>query len=151
MYGWAISEPLPVNGKDSDKGYILEVDVKYPKNLHDLHSDLPFLPERMKIDKCSKLICNLYDKKYYVVHIRSLKQALNHGLILKKVHRVIQFNQDAWLKPYIDMNTELRKQAKNDFQKDYHKLMNNSVFEKTMDVRKHRDIKLVTTDKRSNN
>ena len=77
-----------------------------------MHSDLPFLPERMKINKCRKLVCNLYDKNNYVVHIRSLKQALNHGLILKKVHRVIQFNQEAWLKEYIDMNTELRKQEK---------------------------------------
>ena len=98
--------------KDSDKGYILEVVVKYPKKLYDLHSDLPFLPKRMKIDKCRKLVCNLYDKKSYVVHIRSLKQALNHGLRLKKVHRVIQFNQETWLKSYIDMYTELRKQAK---------------------------------------
>ena len=66
--------------EDSDKGYILQVDVKYPKNLHSLHEDLPFLLERIKIDKCKKLVCNLYDKKNYVVHIRSLKQALNHGL-----------------------------------------------------------------------
>ena len=80
--------------------------------MHDLHSNLPFLPERMKIDKCNKIVCNLYDKKDYVVHITSLKQALNHGLILKKVHRVIQFDQEAWLEPYIDMNTELRKQEK---------------------------------------
>ena len=71
--------------KDNDKGCILEVDVKYPKNLHDLHSDLSFIPERMKIDKCKKLVCNLYDKKSYVVHIRSLKQALNHRLILKLI------------------------------------------------------------------
>ena len=135
--------------EDSDKGYILEVDVEYPKNLHDLHSDLPFLPERMKINKYNKLVCNLYDKNNYVVHIRSLKQALNHGLILKKVHKVIQFNQEAWLKEYIDMNTELRKQAKNDFEKDFFKLMNNSGFGKTMEnVRKHRDIKLATADKR---
>ena len=98
--------------KDSDKGYILELDVKHPKNLHDLHSDLPFLPERMKINKCSKLAYNLYDKNNCAVHIRSLKQALCHGLILKKVHRVIPFNQKAWLKKYIDMNIELRKQAK---------------------------------------
>ena len=91
----------------------------------------------MKINKCSKLACNLYDKHNYVVHIRSLKQALDHGLILKKVHRVIQFNQEKWLKEYTDMNTELRKQAKNDFEKDFFKLMNNSVFGKTMeDVRK---------------
>ena len=98
--------------EDSDKGYILEVDVKYQKKLHDLHSDLPFLPKRMKIDKCKELVCNLCNKKKYVVHIRSLKQALNHGLKLKKVHRIIEFNQEEWLKPYIDMNTELRKIAK---------------------------------------
>ena len=127
--------------------YLLE----YPRELHDLHSDLPFLPERMKINKCNKLVCNLYDTKNNVVHIRSLKQALNHGLILRKVHTVIQFNQEAWLKPYIDMNTELRKQAKNHFEKDFFKSMNNSVFGKTMEnVRKHIDIKLVTTDKRRN-
>ena len=104
--------------EDSDEGYILQVDVEYPKNLHDLHSDLPFLPERMNINKCSKLVWNLYDKNNSVVHIRSLKQTLDHGLILKKVHRLIQFNQEAWLKEHINMNTKLRKQAKNDFEKD---------------------------------
>ena len=135
--------------EDSDKGYILEVDVKYPKKLHDLHSDLPFLPKRMKINKCKKLVCNLRNKKKYVVHIRSLKQALNHRLKLKKVHRIIEFNQEAWLETYIDMNAELRKIAKNDFKKDSFKLMNNAVFGKTIEnVRKHRDIKLVTTDKK---
>ena len=92
---------------------------------------------------------SLYDKNNNVVHIRSLKQALNHGLSL--VHRVIQFNQQAWLNEYIDMNTELRKQAKNNFEKGSFKLMNNSVFGKTMEnVRKHRDIKLLTADKRRN-
>ena len=105
----------------------------------------------MKVNKCNKLVCNLCSKNNYIIHIRSLKQVLNHRLILKKVHRVIQFNQEAWLKPYIDMNTELRKQAKNDSEKDFLKLMNNSVFGKTMEnIRKHRDIKLVTTDKRRN-
>ena len=133
---------------DSDKGSILEVDVKYPKKLHDLHSHLPFLPERMEIDKCKELVCNLRNKKKYVVPIRSLKQALNHGLKLKKVHRIIEFNQEAWLKLYIDMNTELGKLAKKYFKKDFFKLMNNSVFGKTMEkVRKRKDIKLVTTDK----
>ena len=133
----------------NDKGYTLEVDVKYPKRLHELHSDLPFLPERMKIDKCNKLVCNLFNKKKYVTHINSLKQALNHGLKLKKIHRIIEFSQEAWLEPYIDMNTELRKASKNDFEEDLFKLMNNSVFGKTMEnKRKHRDIKLVTTDKK---
>ena len=90
--------------------------------------------------------------KTYVVHIRSLKQALNHGLIFKKVHRVIKFNKEAWLKPYIELNIKFRTKAKNDFKKDFFKLMNNSFFGKTIkNVRKHRDIKLVTTDKRGNN
>ena len=129
---------------DKDK-----VDVKYPRKLHDLDSDLPILHKRMKIDKCKKLVCNLRNKKKYVVHIRSLKQALNHGLKLKKVHRIIEFNQEEWLKPYIDMNAELRKIAKNYFEKDFFKLMNNEVFGKTMEnVRKHRNIKFATTDKK---
>ena len=167
LYGWVMSKKLPVNGfkwidnneinedfiknydENNDKVYIFEVDVKYPKKLHKLHSDLPFLPERMEINKCKKLVCNLYNKKKYVAHISTLKQALTHGLKLKKVHRVTEFNQEAWLKPYIDVNTELRKLAKNDFEKDLFKLMNNSVFGKTMEnIRKHRDIKLVTTDKK---
>ena len=106
----------------------------------------------MEVNKCKKLFCNLFNKKKCVVHINALKQALNHGLKLKRIHRVIEFNQEAWLKPYIDMNTELRKVAKNDFEKDLFKLMNNSVFGKTMEnIRKHRDIKLVTTDKKEVN
>ena len=137
--------------EDSDKRYMLKVDVEYPRKLHDLHSHLPFLPERMKINKCTKLVCNLYDKENYVVHIRALKQALMHGLKIKKIHKVIQFYQEAWLKTYIDMNTELRKKTKNNFEKDFFKLMNNAVFGKTMEnVRKHRDIKLATTDRRRN-
>ena len=93
----------------------------------------------------------MHNKEKYVVHIRSLKQALNHGLIFKKVNRVIQFNQEACLKPYIDMNIELRKKAKNDFEKDFFELMNNAEFGKTMaNVRKQRDIKLVTTDRKRN-
>ena len=161
LYGWAMSKKLPVNGfkwidneinedfiksydENNDKGYILEVDVRYPKRLHELHSDLPFLPERMKIDKCKKLVCNLSNNKKYVTHINSLKQALNHGLKLKKIHRIIEFNQEAWLKPYIDMNTELRKAAKSDFEKDLFKLMNNSVFGKTMEnIRKYETINTI--------
>ena len=108
-----INEDFLKNYNENDnKGYILEVDVKYPKRLHELHSDLPFLSERMKIDKCKKLVCNLSSKKKYITHINSLKQALNHGLKFKKIHRVTEFNQKEWLKPYIDINTELRKAAK---------------------------------------
>ena len=115
-YGCTMSQKLPVDGfkwiednlskfdekfikiydQNSDKGYILEVDVEYPKNLLKLHSDLPFLPERMEINKCSKLNCTMQNKENYVIHTRALKQALNNGLILKKVHRVIKFNQEAW-------------------------------------------------------
>ena len=168
LYGWSMCKKLPVGDfkwvddlsmftedfiknydEEDDTGYLFVVDVEYPKNLHKLHSDLPFLPERMKINKCDKLVCNLNDKENYPVHILALKQALNNGLKLEKVHSVISFRQEYWLKPYIDMNTELRKNAKNDFEKDFFKLMNNSVFGKTMEnVRNHRDINLVTTDKR---
>ena len=171
LYGAAMPEKLSINEfkwvndisrinkkfvksydkKNSGKGYILEVDVDYPSKLYKLHSDMEFLPEIMKIDKTQKLVCNLRDKKKYVVHNSILKQALNHGLKLKKVHRVIEFNQEAWLKKYIDMNTELRKKASNDFEKDFFKLMNSVVFGKTMEnVRKHRDIKLVKTDHKRN-
>ena len=105
----------------------------------------------MKIEKVEKLVANLLDKTEYVIHITRLKQALNHELVLKKVQRVIKFNQNAWLKPYIHVNTDLRKKAKRDFQKDIFKVMNNAVFGKTMgNVRKHRDTKLVTTERRRN-
>ena len=123
LYGWAMEQNLPVGGfewvrdvsridedfiknydKNSDIGYFLKADIEYPKELHDLHSDLLFLLEIMKINKYSKLVCNLDDKKNYVVYIRALKQALMHGLKLKKVHKVLQFDQKAWLKPYIEKN-----------------------------------------------
>ena len=170
LYGWAMSQKLPVNGfkwendlsrfnedfiknynENSDVGYFLEVDVEYPKKLFGSHKDLPFLPERKKLEKVEKLVCSIEDKEKYVIHIRALKQALNNGLKLKMVHRVIKFQQKALLKSYIDMNTKLRKEAKNEFEKAFFKLMNNSVFRKTMEnVRKHRDIKLVTADKKRN-
>ena len=112
LYGWAILQKLPVNNfewikdtsqfnedfiknynEESDEGYFFEVDVQYPEKLHELHNDLPFLHERMKIKKVKKLVANLHDKTEYVIHIRNLKQSLNRGLVLKKVHRVIKFNQ----------------------------------------------------------
>ena len=137
--------------EESDKGYFLEVDVQYPEKLHEIHNDLPFLLERKKVKKVEKLVTNLYDKNEYVILKRNLKQALNHGLILKKVHRVVKFNQKDWLKRYNDMNTKLRLKAKNSFEKDFFKLMNNPVFGKTMEnIRKYREIKLVTTERRRN-
>ena len=170
LYDKAMTEKLPVRGfkwvndtsiidedfvkvynKNDNKGYIIDVDIDYPSKLQNLHSDLPFLLERMFINNAKKLVCNLNDKKNYIVHINVLKQALDHGLKLGKVHRVIEFEQEAWLKEYIDVNTELRKKATNDFEKDFFKFMNNAVFGKTMEnVRKHRDIKLVKTDKKGN-
>ena len=98
--------------ENGDVEYFLEVDIEYPKKLFDLHKDLPFLPEQKKIDKVEKLVCAIEDKEKYFIHINALKQVLNHGLKLTKVHRVIRFNQEAWLKPYIDMNTELCKKCK---------------------------------------
>ena len=131
LYGWAMSQKLPINrfkwaedlsefnesfiksyDENSDRGYFLEVDVEYPKNLFNSHKNLPFLAKKVQ-----KIICGIEDKEKYVVRLRALKQILNHELILKRVHRVIQFNQRASLKPYIDMNTGLRKEAKNELKK----------------------------------
>ena len=135
---------------NGDVEYFLEVDIEYPKELWSLHKDLPFLPKREKKGgKIEKLICTIEDKEQYVIHLNALKQALSHGLIMKKVHRVIKFNEEEWLKPYIDMNTKLQKEAKTDFEKNFFKLMINSVFGKTIEnVRKHRDIKLVTAEEK---
>ena len=167
LYGWAMINNLPThrfrwkNGEDftpekidelvkkDKRGYLLEVDVKYPKELHENHNELPFLAERMKIGREEKLVPNLKDKKGYVVHIKALNQALKQNLRLKKVHRVIEFQQSKWMKAYIMLNTRLRKDAKNEFEKDFFKLMNNSVFGKTMEnIRNHKDMKLVTSDKK---
>ena len=163
LYGWAMMQYLPIGAfkwidpdefteesilkieDDNNKGYIFEVDLDYPSELHDLHNDLPLAPQHMEIDKIVKLIPNLYDKQKYTLHYRNLKFYLQQGLKLKKIHRIIQFDQKQWMKPYIDLNTELRQQAKTEFEKDFFKLMNNSVFGKTMEnIRKRVDIKLVS-------
>ena len=183
LYGWAMSQYLPT-GKfkwlsqnkikktnldkytdNSDKGLILEVDLEYPQDLHNLHNDFPLGPEKIKVDKnmlsdyCKqiadkfnissglvhKLIPTLNNKEKYVLHYRNLKLYLSLGLKLKKIHRVLQFNQSPWLKQYIDFNTQKRTLAKNSFEKDFFKLMNNSVFGKTMEnIRKRVDVRLVT-------
>ena len=167
LYGWAMSQPLPTGGfgwvklrKDwnpniiveelsakKDCGYLLEVDVRYPKELHDYHNDLLFMCAKMRINGVEKLVPNLYYKKKYVIHVKALAQAIDHGLVIECIHRVIEFKQLAWMKEYTDFNTRLRTAAKNDFEKDFYKLMNNSVFGKTMEnIRKHRNIKLVNDE-----
>ena len=121
--------------------------MKYPKDLHENHNELPFLVEKMKIGREEKLVPNLKHKKRYVVHIKALDQALKDGLRFKKAHRIIKFQQ-RWMKAYIMLNTRLRKQAKNEFEKNFFMLMNSSVFGKTMEnIRNHKDMKLVTSDK----
>ena len=160
LYSWAMSKPLPTHGfkwmKVSEletwENYpcILEVDLEYPKSLHDLHSDYPLAPERVEVNKVDKLIPNLRDKKKYVIHYENLKQYLSSGLKLTHIHRGIKFEKSQWLKKYIDLNTDLRTAAANEFEKDFFKLMNNSVFGKTMEnIRNRVDIKLVNDKKRA--
>ena len=157
LYGWAMCKPLPTKGfrwmkKDELKNWksmpcILEADLTYPENLHDLHNDYPLAPERLIVNKVEKLIPNLNDKTKYVIHHETLKLYLSLGLKLTKIHRGIKFEESAWLKPYIDLNTNLRAKATNDFEKDFFKLMNNSVFGKTMEnIRNRVDIRLVTRE-----
>ena len=167
LYGWAMSQPLPTGEfrwfefrKDwnpktiveelvakKNHGYLLEVDVRYPKNLHDYHNDLPFMCAKMKINGVEKLVPNLYYKCKYIIHIKALAHALEHGLVIEKIHRAIEFKQSVWMKEYIDFNTRLRTEAKNDIGKDFYKLMNNSVFGKTMEnIRKYGNIKLVNNE-----
>ena len=166
LYGGAMAEKLPTHGfKWLSSGEmkklfnnqvlqvwekipcILEVDLEYPENLHDLHNDYPFCPERVECKNgVEKLIPNLRNKTKYVIHYRNLIQCLKAGLKLKKIHRGIKFVESDWMKPYIEMNTNLRAKAKNNFEKDFFKLMNNSVFGKTMEnIRNRVDVKLVNT------
>ena len=123
---------------------ILEVDLEYPERLHDLHNDYRLAPERVTVNKVDKLIPNLRNKKKYVVHYENLKLYERLGLKITKIHRGIKFEESAWLKEYIDLNTKLRTEAKNNFEKDFFKLMNNCVFGKTIENIENRvDIKLV--------
>ena len=154
--------------EDSEKGLILEVDLEYPEGLRDLHNDYPLAPEKIKVTKnmskyskkiaekygistglVHKLIPTLGKKEKYVLHYRNLSLYIDLGLKVTEVHRVLEFNQSPWLKHYIDFNTEKRKNAKNAFEKDFFKLMNNSVFGKTMEnIRKRVDVRLVTDEKK---
>ena len=175
LYGWAMCESLPVGNfkmyddkrlsedtkakiierlqnwkSSSKKGYIIEVDLEYPKELHDLHNSYPLAPEKIKVGIVSKLIPTLYDKKNYICHIKNLQLYVDLGLKIKKIHRILEFDQKPWMKGYIEFNTELRKKATNAFEKDFFKLMNNSVFGKTMEnIRNRVDIKLVNNKKKA--
>ena len=162
LYGWAMCKPLPVRGfkwmSQEEIGdwrardCILEVDLEYPKELHDLHNDYPLAPERIMINsnKVEKLVPNLNDKKKYIIHHQNLKQCLELGLRLKKIYRGIKFEEEPWLKSYIELNTNLLTNVKNEFEKDFFKLMNNSVFGKTMEnIRKRVDVRLLNNRKKA--
>ena len=184
LYGWAMSQYLPTGGfewlieeevdlskynDESEKGLILEVDLEYPQELHDLHNDYPLAAEKIKVTEdmlspycreiagkfgvkvglVGKLVPTLSNKERYVLHYRNLRLYMSLGLKLIKIHRALEFNQSPWLKPYIDFNTKKRAEAKNSFEKDFFKLMNNSVFGKTMEnLRKRQDIRLVTDEEK---
>ena len=166
LYGWAMSQPLPTHGfkwvknitkekvldilerGSSSKGYIFDVDLEYPKHLWKLHNDYPLAPEPTKVDGVEKLISHFRPKKDYVIHYQNLKQYLNMGLKLVAVHRAISFKQSPWMRPYIQKNTKLRMAATNTFEKDFFKLMINSVFGKTTEnLRKRQSIKIVDNRK----
>ena len=174
LYGWAMSQNLPTHGFKwmknitmekvdeimekanssmnnlGKKGYIFEVDLEYPDHLWDKHNDYPLAPERLKVNGVEKLISHFKPRKNYVVHYRTLRQCLELGMRLTKVHRGISFYQSSWMEPYIRKNTELRKCASNNFEKDFFKLMNNSVFGKTIEnIRKRQNIKLIDDRKQA--
>ena len=174
LYGWAMSQQLPTHGfswmrnitkeKVMDilekanhsmlnrgrKGYIFEVDLEYPKDLWKTHNDYPLVPEKMIVNRVEKLICHFKPRKNYVVHYRNLRQYLEMGMRLTAVHRGISFYQSSWMEPYIRKNTELRKTAANSFEKDFFKLMNNSVFGKTIEnIRKRQNIFIIDDRKKA--
>ena len=174
LYGWAMSQSLPPHGfrwmKDltkekvmdildktnhsmsnrGRKGYIFEVDLEYPSKLWETHNDYPLAPEKMIVNGVEKLICHFKPRKNYVVHYRNLRQYLEMGMRITAVHRGISFYQSSWMEPYIRKNTELRKTAANSFEKDFFKLMNNSVFGKTMEnIRKRQNIFIIDDRKKA--
>ena len=174
LYGWAMSQNLPTHGfkwmkditlekvdeildktnysmsNNGKKGYIFEVDLEYPKNLWEKHNDYPLAPENIKVNGVEKLICHFKPRKNYVVHYRNLRLYLEMGMKITAVHRGISFYQSPWMEPYIRKNTELRKTAANSFEKDFFKLMNNSVFGKTIEnIRKGQNIHLVDNRKKA--
>jgi len=159
LYGWAMCQPLPFAdfqcvddisnfnvmnvALNSPTGCIFEVDLKYPQHLHNAHADLQFCATRDKSPgkRKNKLFATLYDKKCYIIHYRNLQQCTRHGLQVIKIHRILQFAQSPWLRDYIQLNTNFRTRANNDFEKNLCKLMNNAVFGKTMEnVRNHVDV-----------
>ena len=184
LYGWVMIMPLPIRDfkwkrvmpteeeilkkkENAKNGWVLEVDLEYPQELHEEHNSYPLAPEKKVVEKewmsdyqkrlmeeldlkppdCKKLLLTLQDKKNYVVHYRNLQFYLKQGMKLKSVHRVLEFEQECWMEPYIRMNTEFRKNAKSDFEKNFYKLMNNSVFGKIMENLRNRvDIKIVRSD-----
>ena len=174
LYGWAMSQQLPTHGfkwmrnltKESlmeilekanhsmsnrgRKGSVFEVDLEYPSTLWEEHNDYPLAPEKMIVNGVEKLICHFKPRKNYVVHYRNLRQYLEMGMKITAVHRGISFYQSSWMEPYIKKNTELRKTAANNFEKDFFKLMNNSVFGKTIEnIRKRQNIILVDNRKKA--
>jgi len=159
-----MSQPLPLSGfkwmgksqiekweqfsNQEGCGCILEVDLECPKDLHDLQNDYPLGPERITVNGVEKLIPNLADKKKYILHCKNLKEYLDLGLKLIKIHRGIFFNEEPLMKPYIELNTKLRTKASSEFEKDFFKVMNNSVFGKAMEnIRNGVDIRLKTDGK----
>ena len=159
-YGWAMNKPLPTHNFEwmesselenwRNHSCILEVNLEYPRSLHDSHSNYPLALVQIKVNKVKKLIPNLGDREKYILHHRNLKQYLSLGLILTKIHRGIKFEESRWLEKYIALNTELRTSATTEFEKDFFKLINNSIFGKTMkNIRNRVDVKLVNDEEQA--
>jgi hypothetical protein len=185
LYGYAMSQPLPLNGfhwvekefwpkaeewlelePDNPFGYVVECDLQYPDQLHELHNEYPLAPERVNIETemlsakqiqirlhysinhnhSTKLVPHLGDRSHYVLHSSALRFYMEQGMNLIRVHRVIRFRQLDWMKPYVDACSSLRALATNDFEKDFFKIMVNSVYGKTVENQSKRtDIRICQT------